>query len=188
MKSHIKNTKPESAKQQPVKTQTKTYITEANNISKEIQQKNIQRNWAVTGVFFPSPPRYRIPAEVDQFRRRGWKMRMVDDKNMVSIYELQKMATGRFGDLVKAVVDVKLAVMAIDAELHADEEALLLENGSEQTDLWGINLYPEIEDAGFIEYDSMINLRPSRGNRGRGVEDPGIREHIRKIVDALVIR
>jgi hypothetical protein len=115
-------------------------------------------------------------------------MRIVDDKNRVRLIELQKMATDTFGDLVKAVVDVKRAIMAIDAELHADEEALLIENGSDQYDLWGINLYPEIEGADFIEYDSMINLRPSRGNRGRGVEDPEVRDHIQKIVANLVIR
>jgi len=115
-------------------------------------------------------------------------MRIIDDKNKVSLSELQKMATDTFGDLVKAVVDVKLAIMAIDAELHADEEALLIENGSDQYDLWGINLYPGMEGADFIEYDSMINLRPSRGNRSRGVEDPKMRGLIQRIVADLVIR
>lgn len=93
-----------------------------------------------------------------------------------------------FGDLVKAVVDVHKGIMAIDAELHADEEALLIENGSDQNDLWGINLYPELESGDFVEYDSMINLRPSQGNRGRGVESPEIRARIQHIVAALVIR
>jgi hypothetical protein len=115
-------------------------------------------------------------------------MRIVDKKNRVRLGELQKMATDTFGDLVKAVVDVKLAIMAIDAELHADEEALLIDNGSDQNDLWRINLYPEIEGADFIEFDSMINLRPSIGNRSRGVEDPEVRDHIREIVADLVIR
>jgi hypothetical protein len=115
-------------------------------------------------------------------------MLIVDSNSKVSFHELQKMAADMFGDMVKAVVDLKLSVMIVDAELHADEEALLLENGSVQTDLWGINLYPEIEGADFIEFDSMINLRPSGGNRSRGVEDPEIRERIRKIVADLVIR
>jgi hypothetical protein len=98
------------------------------------------------------------------------------------------MAKDTFGDLVKAVVDVRLVIMAIDAELHADEEALLIENGSDQNDLWGINLYPEIEGADFVEYDSMINLRPSRGNRSRGIEDSEVCDRIQKIVADLVIR
>jgi hypothetical protein len=86
------------------------------------------------------------------------------------------------------VVDIKLAIMAIEAELHADEEAILIDRGSDQNDLWGINLYPELESADFIEYDSMINLRPSRGNRSRGVEDPKVRDLIQQIVAGLVIR
>lgn len=115
-------------------------------------------------------------------------MRIVNSRSRVSLDELDKMAKAMFGDLVKAVVDVKLAIMAIDAELHADEEALLIENGSEQSDLWGINLYPELEGADFIEYDSMINLRPSQGNRNRGVDSPEVRESIIKIVTDLVGR
>ena len=115
-------------------------------------------------------------------------MRIIDRDNRLSLPELRQMAAGMFGDLVKGVVDIGREIMIVDAELHADEEALLLENGSEQADLWGINLYPELEGEGFIEYDSMINLRPSRGNRSRGVEDPALRERIRSIVFDLVIR
>ena len=113
-------------------------------------------------------------------------MRTVDRKNQVSLAELLEMSTSRFGDLVKAVVDVQRGVMALDAELHADEEALLLEGGSLQEDLWGINLYPALGDDHFIEYDSMINLRPSVGNRSRGVEDPHLRERIEALVRSLV--
>jgi hypothetical protein len=126
--------------------------------------------------------------EADRLDEWGDCMRIVDGKNRVSLRELHEMAMNTFGDMVKAVVDVKLANMAIDAELHADEEALLIENGSDQKDLWGINLYPEIEGADFIEFDSMINLRPSIGNRSRGVENPEVREKIRKVAADLVIR
>lgn len=115
-------------------------------------------------------------------------MRMVDNNNRIKLDELSKMAEATFGDLVKAVVDVAREMMAVDAELHADEEALLIERGSDQADLWGINLYPGLEGDDFVEFDSMINLRPSRENRSRGVEDPSIRERIRRIVNDLVIR
>ncbi len=97
------------------------------------------------------------------------------------------MAEAMFGDLVKAVVDIRLATMVVDAELHADQEALLLERGSNQADLWGINLYPELSTDEFVEFDSMINLRPSQANRSRGVEDASIRGRILEIVDRLVL-
>jgi hypothetical protein len=115
-------------------------------------------------------------------------MRIVDSNNRIKLDELAKMAEDMFGDLVKAAVDIARGMMVVDAELHADEEALLIAQGSDQTDLWGINLYPGLEGDDFVEFDAMINLRPSRGNRSRGVEDPAIRERIRRIVNDLVIR
>jgi hypothetical protein len=96
------------------------------------------------------------------------------------------MAGQQFGDFVKAVVDVQRGVMAIGGELHADEEALLLQHGAHQADLWGINLYPGRPTAELIEFDSMINVRPSQGNRSRGVEDPGVRGRIQDVVRRLV--
>jgi len=111
-------------------------------------------------------------------------MKIVDIS--ITLDELKAMAGNRFGDLVKAVVDVATGVMAIDGELHADEEALLLEQGSRQTDLWGINIYPELTGRDRIEFDSIINIRPSQGNRSRGVDDPVIKEKIFQVVARLV--
>ncbi|MFH1896453.1 MAG: DUF5674 family protein [bacterium] len=99
---------------------------------------------------------------------------------------LREVAQNKFGDLVKAVVDIEKGIMAIDAELHADQEAYLLENGSKQKNLWGINLYPAKKGDDFIEFDSMINLRPAQGNRTRGVESKEIQEKIREVVKKLV--
>ena len=99
-------------------------------------------------------------------------------RNKIKLNELNRIAKNGFGELVKAVVDVEQEIMAIDGELHADEEALLLEDGSLQRNLWGINLYPEIETKDWIEFDSMINLRPSVGNLSRGVKDSLIRDKI----------
>lgn len=113
-------------------------------------------------------------------------MKIVEDK--ISINELDEMAKNMFGNLVKAVVDVEKEIMAVDAELHADLEALLLEKGSLQKNLWGINLYPELKGADFLEFDSMINLRPSQENRSRGVENPDIRKKIIRIIDEVVVK
>ncbi len=106
----------------------------------------------------------------------------------VTFEELRRLAADQFGDFVKAVVDVGRSVVAIGGELHADEEAVLLEQGARQADLWGINLYPDRPAAEIIEFDSMINIRPSRGNRSREVEDPAVRRQIQAIVERLIVR
>jgi len=100
----------------------------------------------------------------------------------LSLDELKRMAAAMFGDMVKAVVDIDRGIIAIDAELHSDLEALLIEDGSKQKDLWGINLYPEINGDGFIEFDSMINMRPLQGNRSRGVDNEDTRKKIIEVV------
>lgn len=107
-------------------------------------------------------------------------------RERISRAELTRMAEERFGDWVKAVVDVSRGVMAIGGDLHADDEAALLADGARQRDLWGINLYPGESGDDWIEFDSMINLRPGEGNRSRGVDDERIRDRIREVVGSLV--
>lgn len=89
------------------------------------------------------------------------------------------------GTLVKAAVDIERKIMAIGGALHADEEQILLEDGSLQQNLWGINLYPDDLSDAWIEFDSMINIRPTQGNRSRGVEDVEIQKKIRSVVSSL---
>lgn len=106
----------------------------------------------------------------------------------ITIRELTAMAEATFGDMVKAVVDVRRGHIAVDAGMHSDLEAMLLDAGSAQADLWGINLYPaEHGTASFLEFDSMINLRPGQGNRTRSVDDPAMRAAIRGLVDRVVV-
>ena len=107
-------------------------------------------------------------------------------RSATSRARLASLAETQFGDVVKAVVDVRRRVMAIGGELHSDEEAALIEDGSVQGDLWGINLYPAEQGDAWLEFDSMINVRPSQGNRSRSVEDGALRDLIREIVTALV--
>jgi hypothetical protein len=101
--------------------------------------------------------------------------------------ELKEMSSKMFGNLVKAVVDIENGILVVDAELHADEEAYLLQLGSKQENLWGINIYPELPVGDRIEFDSMINLRPSCGNNSRGVENEEIRTKILKITNSKII-
>ncbi len=113
-------------------------------------------------------------------------MRLVKEK--ITLSELRGMAEKSMFGLVKAVVDVEKRVMVVGAEMHADEERFLLEQGSKQNDLWGINLYPgEYGGAEFIEFDSMINLRPNDNNMTRGVDNPELRSLIKEIVSELMV-
>lgn len=104
----------------------------------------------------------------------------------IAIKELEEIASGNFFDLVKGVVDIKREIMAIDAQLHSDLEALLLEAGSKQEDLWGINLYPALKGDDFIEFDSMINIRPWQKNISRSVENKKTQEEIIKIINKWI--
>ncbi|MCB2230879.1 hypothetical protein KQH82_09220 [bacterium] len=100
----------------------------------------------------------------------------------ITVAELRTMAENVFGSMVKAVVDVRREILAVDADMHADLESLLLDDGSDQQDLWGINLHPDLPTQDTVEFDSMINVRPSQGNRSRGVDDPETRQRIVEIV------
>ena len=113
-------------------------------------------------------------------------MKILDKE--ITIDELKSIAETGFGEMVKAVVDVDLGIVAIDAELHSDLEAYCIERESKQKGLWGINYYPEMEGEDFIEYDAMINIRPTRGNNSRGVEDESIRKKIVDITNKWIKR
>ena len=105
--------------------------------------------------------------------------RRIDRADLVRLSSL-------FGDMIKYVVDVERGVIAIGGELHADAEAVLIEQGSHQADLWGANYYPGQGREGCIEFTSLINIRPARGNRGMEVQDLAIRERIRALTFALI--
>lgn len=112
------------------------------------------------------------------------KIRII--KEPISKEELQLIADERFGDLLKGVVDITQGLLALGGEMHADEEALLLDRGSIQNDLWGINLYPDKTFPEMVEFDSMINVRPRQNNRSRGVEDETLRQKILGVVKKLL--
>jgi hypothetical protein len=115
-------------------------------------------------------------------------MQRVTDEQPIAIDELRQMVGRRFHDMVKGVVDIRRRILLVDADMHADQEAALLAEGSEQADLWGINLYPALPESDWLEFDSMINLRPSFGNRSRVVDDPATRDAIARLIADLVRR
>jgi len=109
-------------------------------------------------------------------------------KTPIKRSELAEIAKEGFGDIVKAVADVGQEIMAVGGELHADEEVVLSEQmNSKRENTWGFNIYPEKFESEWIEFDSMVNLKPQFGNRSRNVESEETREKIRKIVRKLII-
>ncbi|OGF64306.1 hypothetical protein A2661_00265 [Candidatus Giovannonibacteria bacterium RIFCSPHIGHO2_01_FULL_45_24] len=108
-------------------------------------------------------------------------------KEPINKDELREIAKAGFGNVVKAVVDIRFGVMAVGGELHADEEVSLVEHeGSERENTWGINLYTEKSGDEFIEFNSMVNIKPAFGNRSREVENLAVREQITTIVHKLI--
>ena len=101
--------------------------------------------------------------------------------------EILKEHNHFFRNMIKAVVDVEKQIMALDAELHADLEALLIEKGSRQENLWGINLYLEKPSEERIEYTALINIRPSQDNPCMEIENTEIRKKIEELVNKLII-
>lgn len=110
-------------------------------------------------------------------------------KNPITVALLKKIALEGFGDMVKAVVDLERGIMAIGSELHIDAEVVLMKReGASRNSIWGINLYPDKKGEDFIEFDSMVNLKPALGNRTRNIEDRKIQDQIREIVGRLIVQ
>lgn len=92
-----------------------------------------------------------------------------------------------FEDMVKCVVDIEKELLAINAELHADLEKYLLDEGSDNRNLYGINI---ILDDYEIEFDSLIN--PPRNREAgfprvsRDVADPKARSKIVEVVNKWI--
>lgn len=113
---------------------------------------------------------------------------IVVDGEPISPDALRALVDRFFEDMVKYVVDVQRGVAAVGGELHADAESLLLETGSRQEELWGANYYPGLGPEGCIEYTSLINIRPSQGNRSMVIEDEGVRSLVREVTFRLLGR
>ncbi|MFH0830649.1 MAG: DUF5674 family protein [Parcubacteria group bacterium] len=112
-------------------------------------------------------------------------MIQVVDK-FIALTQVQKLAQETFGVMVKGVVDLRTKVMALGGELHADAEAVLLEGGSRQTDLWGFNIYPDKDRKEWLEFSSLINIRPRQANLSMEVQDELVKKQMAAIVNSLI--
>jgi hypothetical protein len=105
----------------------------------------------------------------------------------ISADELREIAGQAFGDMVKIVADIEKEIMAAGGELHADEEAVLLDHGSVQNNLWGANIYVDEPRESWLVFDSMINIRPREGNLSRRIHSEDIQNRIKAIVNKLIL-
>ena len=122
---------------------------------------------------------------IEKKERGRTEMEILSKK--ISRDELNKMDSGYFEDMIKAVVDIEKQIIGVDAELHADIEGALIEEGSEQRNLWGINFLTDEDDIEeFVEFDSLINIRPKQNNRSRYVEDENIRNKVLEVVEKWI--
>lgn len=106
---------------------------------------------------------------------------------VVSREFLLNLAKERYGDMVKAVIDLKRGIIAMGTQMHADAQQMLLEQGSMQEDLWGVNIYAARLGDEMIEVDSMINLRPWQNNRSRDIDDSELRSRVVECVQKFVL-
>ncbi|MEK7065122.1 MAG: DUF5674 family protein [Patescibacteria group bacterium] len=106
-------------------------------------------------------------------------------KEKISDAKLRAHLNNPFPEMIKFVVDVEKEILALGGEMHADAEETLLEDGSEQKNLWGGNVYPDSKTEK-IEYNSLINIRPSQNNRSLDIQDERLKEKIKDIVYKLL--
>lgn len=88
-----------------------------------------------------------------------------------------------YENMIKIVVDIRRRFLSGGGEMHADCESVLLEDGSEQDDLWGANWYPAEQR---IEFESLINIRPRLGNRSIVLQDENLRKQVESVTRELL--
>lgn len=122
-------------------------------------------------------------------------MKIADEENEMTIEivrekiakdKLERIVTEGLGDMIKVVVDIERGIATVGGVFHSDGEAMLLEDGSKQENLWGANLYPREKGEKRIEFSALINIRPRQNNRGMWIEDENIRSQIKAILDSLI--
>lgn len=102
------------------------------------------------------------------------------------ISELRQLANDIYADMVKAVVDIQLKVIAVGGLMHADWEQFLLDRGSKQEKLWGFNIFPDKASKYRLQYNSLINIRPRDGNLKPDIQNEDLKNKIKNIVDAII--
>jgi hypothetical protein len=88
-----------------------------------------------------------------------------------------------YQNMIKIAVDIRRDILAGGGEMHADCEQFLLQDGSEQDDLWGANWYPGEQR---VEFEALMNIRPRLGNRSMIIQDENIRCKVEAIARQIL--
>jgi len=84
---------------------------------------------------------------------------------------------------VKLAVDIERRILAGGGAMHADCEAVLLEDGSQQEFIWGADWNPATQE---VTFESLINIRPRQNNRSLELQDLGLRAQVEQITRNLL--
>ncbi len=90
---------------------------------------------------------------------------------------------GALEGYAKLAVDIRRGILAGGGTLHADSEAVLLDDGSEQEDVWGADWIPSIQE---VRYEALMNIRPRQNNPSMKILDPIVRIRIAEVVHGLL--
>ena len=112
-------------------------------------------------------------------------IKVIDKK--IDKHILKEICEAHFKTMVKFVVDIKLKKMGVGGELHSDAEELLINEGSNQKDIWGANLYPYKLADERLEYTSLIKIRPGQGNLSMEIENESLRKKIQIMTEQLLL-
>lgn len=83
---------------------------------------------------------------------------------------------------IKLAVDIERGILSGGGVFHADCEAVLLKDGSQQINIWGADWIPATQE---IQFEALINIRPSQNNPSMEILDEKIRDKVRDIVTKI---
>lgn len=109
-------------------------------------------------------------------------------KEPVGLDTVAEIAKEFYGEMIKGVADIEREIIALGGEWHRDAREVLLKDGSSKENTWGFRFYLDRPKESDIEYVSHINIRPTEGNHDIYIEDPGIRERVKDLVDKLILK
>ena len=110
---------------------------------------------------------------------------VVGDK--ISLEELKKLAKVFYVSMIKGVVDIEKEIITFGGEYHMDANVKILENGSIQKDVWGFNIYFDKPRDEWIEYTSLINIRPQQDSYSMEIYNEEIRNRMKEIINSKII-